>query len=241
MAAGKLVLQKRRKTKHAPRRPNGAMRANPNIDRSTFSWITGPYSRKTSGILKLRYAEHFAMPVNGVVNTPEIQVYRANSLNDPNQTGGGHNPMGYNQLAQVFTKFTVLSSRIKVTMSNDVDENIMFGINQYTQSGLALNQIELAENKRGQQVMLAHGGYATTKSLSSQFNVKKFFGLKKRSNIVGDDEYSGRFDGASVPQQNGFFYLWTSPRDSLGPYNLDVSVEIEYTAIATDPVAISDS
>jgi len=63
---------------------------------------------------RLRYVESFEFnPTAGVMAT---QVYRANSAYDPDYTGGGHQPLGFDQYATLYAHYTVLSSHITCTL-----------------------------------------------------------------------------------------------------------------------------
>lgn len=72
----------------------------------------------TSGIfstaqkVRLKYCSFF----NGVNTSGVPQIFRGNSLNDPDFSGVGHQPMGYDQLASVFNRYMVHSCSIRVTL-----------------------------------------------------------------------------------------------------------------------------
>jgi len=65
----------------------------------------------------LRYKE------NGISftasTTPAAQVYRMNSLFDPNLTGTGHQPNQFDQLAALYLYYVVTACRVKVQILNE--------------------------------------------------------------------------------------------------------------------------
>jgi len=69
---------------------------------------------------KLKYAELFAPVV--AATTLNEQVFRINSLFDPDLTGVGHQPMGFDQLAVLYNRYRVYKATWKIVSpcSNDV-------------------------------------------------------------------------------------------------------------------------
>lgn len=51
--------------------------------------------------------------------TPQFHVYRGNSLFDPDFTGAGQQPGGFDQWMALYTRYRVLSSKIKIVPSNE--------------------------------------------------------------------------------------------------------------------------
>lgn len=59
---------------------------------------------------KLKYSEFLAFTsTSGAVTA---NVFNANSLFDPNRTGTGHQPMGFDQLAVLYSRYRVFGSKI---------------------------------------------------------------------------------------------------------------------------------
>lgn len=65
---------------------------------------------------RLRYVDTFAL--NAVAGGLSTQQIRCNGLYDPDHSGTGHQPMYYDQLMALYDHYTVLRSRIKVTIFN---------------------------------------------------------------------------------------------------------------------------
>jgi len=66
--------------------------------------------------VKLRYAS-YVIGTTGV--TAAYQIVNGNNLFDPDRTGTGHQPRGFDQYAQQYRNYCVYSSRIKCTTFND--------------------------------------------------------------------------------------------------------------------------
>ena len=62
-------------------------------------------------IVKMRYVEEFEL--NPGLGSVASYVFRANGLYDPNYTGAGHQPYGFDQWMTYYNQFTVLGSKMK--------------------------------------------------------------------------------------------------------------------------------
>lgn len=72
-------------------------------------------------VTTLRYCDNITL---STTLTPVGNLFRMNSLYDPDYTGVGHQPMYFDQLTAVYSRFSVLNSKIKVTftaISHDTD------------------------------------------------------------------------------------------------------------------------
>lgn len=96
----------------------------PNNALSTFG-ASDPFP--PSIVKSLKYAELFQMSTSaaGVIGTQ--QVMRLNSLYDPNHTGAGHQPYGFDNLSPLYAKYRVDRVKFKITMSTPAAANDMIG------------------------------------------------------------------------------------------------------------------
>lgn len=70
-------------------------------------------------VTTLRYADVYTL--TSTTGATTSQVWRANGCFDPDQTGGGHQPLFFDEWAAVYNYYTVLGSKIKVTLHNASD------------------------------------------------------------------------------------------------------------------------
>jgi hypothetical protein len=98
------MSQRSKRQNRRGRRPGGAPNRTPAQDLVPRSL---QYPLSTSLRTTLRYGESHQLTVAaGVV---QQYVYNLNSIFDPNRTGAGHQPMGYDQLAPFFNRYRVNS------------------------------------------------------------------------------------------------------------------------------------
>ena len=70
--------------------------------------------------VRLSYSDQLALTGAGLASW-RAHVYRGNSLNDPDLTGGGHQPMGHDQWAAFYRRYRVLACYIEYTPAADTD------------------------------------------------------------------------------------------------------------------------
>lgn len=182
--------------------------------------------------VKLRYRENLAY--NQLAGALGDNVYRGNSLFDPDLTGTGGQPMGFDQWANFYSSYTVLGSKIEVTtMNSDGTANVpncRFGITPT----LFSTAFGAAEQERAEElpyaiarsnVMGAQGigqGYA-----KSYMSTAKIWGVV-RSSVQIEDGYSALT--SANPTDQWYWHVWNYV-PSAATQNLQVIVKITYFAV----------
>lgn len=196
-----------------------------------------------SMMMRLRYVTSITVDAGGGALADHL--FRCNGLYDPNYTGVGHQPLGFDQAMAIYDHYTVVGARIKCSVMNTTPSETVAsqvpgawglmitdddqGINsRYTST---MNLLENIEGKGMVRYTQAGPGTASQKRpiLSRNFSAKKFFGVSK---IVGDDLYRGT--NSADPQEEAFFRVWVGSIGSNNPYNARFLVEIEYLAVFTE-------
>lgn len=233
--------KKRAYKRRKPRAKNNMLVVNKVLsgqDRQLYSYITGPYSTKRSRLLKLRYHTFANIQVPGVPGNIGTVVWRCQDPADPQDALGGHAAMGYNQVTAAFSKWTVISSRIKVSLSNTTGGPIVIGIAQLNNNSTALGLDGIVEQKRSKNIWF--GSTEQTKSIVSNFSTRGFHGLNRGHDLVGDAEYSGTKSG-DKPESRAYFHIFASPAATQTSVALPIQVELEYDVIFTDPIDLAIS
>lgn len=78
--------------------------------RKQTTWVTRSIGQADRAFAKLVYSDAFAYTI--ALGSPALQVFRGNSLNDPDYTGVGHQPRAYDQFTALYDKYRVLGSSI---------------------------------------------------------------------------------------------------------------------------------
>lgn len=186
-----------------------------------------------------RYCTQFSLNVP-VTGNAVSHVFSANSLYDPDVTGVGHQPLGFDNLAAIYNHYLVKGAKITIRgiSANDsaVDGALMVGItldsDETTLSGVddVIEQgntaYKLMPNKGNGQLLL-----------SKTFSAKKQFGVK---DLEDAPAMHGRSGGN--PTERQYFRVWAAPlvagADALIQY---FHATIEYTALWTEPKDLAGS
>lgn len=195
-----------------------------------------------------------------------VRTIRANDLFDPEYAVGGHQPRGFDEMMEVYGKYTVMGSKITASFMYE-------GYNGPSETGSAGNLIQTLSSSAGSPPQtpalppvacgvhtgvetLATGtaeeqmekertswGYITPQtgmiSRGASATQKDFFG---KEFVVGADTYSGTKTGGV--SEDLFFEVWAARIDnnySAGVVRIPCYITVEYDAVFTEPKTLSAS
>jgi hypothetical protein len=129
----------------------------------------------------LRYSTTFALTsTSGVVTT---YVFRANDLFDPDFTGSGHQPMGFDQMMLFFNHFVVTKARLRiVAKSTTTSFPATVAIRQDANS-TAITVIDQIVEFGGlvSVVLEAAGSFGSSKELDLSCDISKLSGVNPQA------------------------------------------------------------
>ena len=76
----------------------------------------------------LRYNEAHTFSAGGAANFASSYKFNLNSLYDPNESGLGHQPMGFDELMSIYEKYTVVGAKITVCFLGDTTVPSVVGL-----------------------------------------------------------------------------------------------------------------
>lgn len=163
--------------------------------------------------------------------------WKANSIYDPDQTGAGHQPMGSSQLAAWYNQYSVLSSTIRVAVSNQQGlvnvYSILFQISDLTAIPASVTQAsEQAPNKRI-MVVSPQSPVAFRDRWSCKLLADKTVNTGTTGGLV-----AGGTDPSNVEYFR--FFAQTANASNLGTA-FSFSVEIFYKVLFTDKKNVAPS
>lgn len=178
---------------------------------------------------KTRYASTFSLDA-GVGGIPISRTYSLNGLYDPDITGSGHQPIGFDQLMPLYDHYQVIGARATVTFSNTAAEatQVMLTLRD---TAAVIGDIErFRENGLNKYAVLAPSGSGgDTKTLAINCSVVKYFG----GNIFNEITYKG--DIANNPADQVYLHVTVAPLTTTNILPVTGSILIEYIAIFTEP------
>lgn len=181
-----------------------------------------------TAIVKLRYVDNFTF--SSGIGIATHYTFRANGIYDPNYTGTGHQPMGFDQWNNFYSKWVVIGSRIKVTVwSNGTSASAdagMVGVVLQNEVSSVTDITTLRERNFGRFKALTNAsGSAASRTVSCNYSPRKHFGIPK--NEVEDDQYTGT--ASADPSRQGYYSCyWLPVASSVTDNAIYGTAEIEY-------------
>lgn len=223
----------RKGQKNAPR-GGGALAANPQLMIGTRTFEPWMPIFPATTVRKLRYSTSVALvATSGVVVS---QVFRANDLFDPDFTGTGHQPMGFDQLMLWYNHFTVMEATITVSFKNTLTVPGTCSL-RVDGDSTALTVIDRILELGG-CVFDTLGGFGdTTKKLVLRADIGKLQGVN-RSALTADVSLQG--SSSASPVECTYFHVqyWNSSGVTSSCY---ADILIEYTAHFCEPRNLTPS
>lgn len=183
-----------------------------------------------TSVARLRYVDHVVL--DSAVNTIVHHNFRAASVYDPDQTGGGHQPMNYDIWEQNYNYYVVLSSRIRIKMLSIAVTDLIpgyFGIllsSDVDQVDSFSSILSLLES-RG-ITYKSYGSFVESVTpkgmhLTKNYSAKKFNHYKDIEDVSDLVAATG-----ANPLQNPYFIVWTSSINGNNPGAVTFQVQIDY-------------
>lgn len=192
-------------------------------------------------VAKLRYVDFISInaPAAGVA----AHVFRANGLYDPDVTGTGHQPIGFDEFMARYNHYCVLGAKIKVQYMPSSAANVIPGVLGclLTDTGGrvagATSISHLLEHPgRG---AVANTGVLLPKDLNARvtktYSAKKFFGKP----VWIDDRHLG--NSTNNPSEDAFFEVYIATVNGNDPGAVDLLVQIDFIAMFTEPKPLPQS
>jgi len=231
-----VVYKSKRKVRKAFKKAKARARPKLSLSQVTNIRRQTPLSNKFK--FTTRYVETYINLNPGVAGIAAQYFFRCNSLNDPNATGGGHRVIGFDQIMAMYNHYTVIGSKIKVTFANtDGTHQALVGISLTDDQIASTNLVNLVENGNSTYRLLApsQGDPKSIGILTKGFSANKYFGKK----VMQGTEFSALRE--SNPAEMAYFMLWAAPITQDDIVNIKILVQIEYTAILTEPRELAQS
>ncbi len=162
--------------------------------------------------------------------------YRANDCFDPDYTGTGHQPMGFDEMTKYYDQFTVIKSKITVRFaSQSATVPMVVGVKLNDDTPNETNTTDIIENglARTAIVVGTGGGPNQVKQIKLACDVAKFFGRPSGRGIVNDPNLYGT--SAASPAELAFFQLFTYSAVNTTTATCGYDAIVEYDVVFWEP------
>ena len=171
-----------------------------------------------------------------------MNVYRANSIFDPDYTNGGsnHQPRGRDELANFYYQYTVYKATMMFTVclpqltSADAICAFVHVDGDVTQQSTLQNYLEAGHTK-WQWMSMNDRAVAT---IRYPLNVFKFVGKTYRT---GEPDSELRAAIGGNPNEEVYFHVGIASPSSFNPTSITCHVTIDYDVIYTEPKVLGAS
>jgi len=201
--------------------------------RTKFFNTVKNYPLPSTTVRTLKYSE--TVSINAGIAAAAQYVFSANGLYDPNVTGTGHQPYGFDQLMAMYDHYEVLESCIRVTACNTVvADPFILGVRQDDTSGMSTDIEAIMEMPQWNRKIIGVYGNGTSQStVVKKFDARSQFASKDRE-MWGDN--------SSNPNDQSYFIVVVAPVVSGTDLNaINVVVEIEYRVQFHEPRELAKS
>ncbi len=192
-------------------------------------------------MVRLKYTEQISLDPGAAAVAHFL--FRANSMFDPNSTGGGHQPVGFDQWAIFYNFYSCISSKIKVTFfSTDPSEALTNGIvgiyvNDDNISTTTIQGMVEFQNTKYAHIGPGDGGSGIV-TVRNSYNAAKTFGRPKSVYTASSDGTGGMGDSGPEgfnPKDTAVYDIFVGPARLVDDLNrVDMLVEIWYTCLLFD-------
>lgn len=205
--------------------------------------MSGPLANRM--ITKMKFVEHTTLDAN--VGAIAHHVYRANGMFDPNYTGVGHQPYGFDQMLGTsattgfYQKYRVLGSKITASFSSYTagagDTNVV-GIQLVDEATpISTSTFDILEQGKSKyKIMTRMGGSKDLVKVTKGFGGTSYFGPNYKTDAIYQALYN------ADPSGQAYFIVFCGPiNPGDNPIAINVLVTLEYIVELTEPQTFAAS
>lgn len=191
---------------------------------------------KDKQIVQFAYSEAFTL---APAASTDVYVFSANGCYDPNITGVGHQPRGFDQLMALYDHGVTIHSQIKMQAHSRSTAGTtipIVGISLMDSNTVRTDSNDYREYGQTKSVLM--GQAASNRSVVTvgyAADPNKFLG---RSKPLSDPQL--KYSIAANPTEQAFWHVWA--QNAYGNLtNVDIIVDILYTVVLIEPVLPTQS
>lgn len=194
-------------------------------------------------LVKLKYHAGLLLQ-SDIVGTPDSHLYSCNGMFDPDITGGGHQPRGFDQLMALYDHYVVLTSKCVATFMQTT--GIPSQLDSLSQSvGIVLrdnasfltNQNAILEDRNVSWRCLSAFTGGNPIRVVKSFSARKYLG---RASPLSDHQLKG--NSLTNPVEQAYFQVFVAPigvNQNMG--SVQVSVDLTFVAMLIEPKQPAES
>jgi len=184
---------------------------------------------------------HETVQLNPGISGFAIYEFAANGMYDPNITGTGHQPSGFDQMMTLYNHYTVTKSIITVTpaTTGSTNQQILFGVRLNDTTGQLAGGLDSFLESRGVKYLMVGYPGATVMPVNMTVDMGKFFGVPQQ-NLLGESQFRG--SAVANPSELAIYQCFVGaavPSDD--PPSTTLHVDITFECVFSEPKEIIPS
>lgn len=167
---------------------------------------------------------------SGAAGSAGGYMYACNGMWDPNITGGGHQPMGFDTAMAFYEHYTVTDAKYSIRFFNKSVTPMAIGAYLSPDPTILTNPQQINENGMIKQKWIGNVNGGGVSTINFSVNMNKYFG----KNAFNEDDYRG--DAASNPAELVYLILFAySPDLAASSTTVPFEIDIKFRAKFTEP------
>ncbi len=192
----------------------------------------------------LRYSQTAAFTTGAAGVTGTGQLWRLNSLFDPDQTGVGHQPYGFDVLTQYYSKYLVVAARWTITAttiggSAEVGIHAQVFDNDGFLTIVGATYDAACERTNVATALVSPSGNTRTTQIKGLARLCRIFGVTEAEYAGAESLYAARFD--ANPTKNCGIQVAASSPSGTAAESVTIQAMLEYEAFFYEPFAQGQS
>lgn len=184
--------------------------------------------------LTLRYSEILSLnPASGGLVG---YTFSANGCYDPNISGIGHQPYGFDQIMSYYNHYVVHSSSIAVMPHSQGGNDAYLFIKLQDTSSLAVSIIEHIAEENAVAIANQASIFFSGKKLTMNYSAREFFRVKDP--VLADDLYGSN---STNPQDQAYYIVGAAAAAGEDPPAVSFLVTIDYDVVFLEPKVLPHS
>lgn len=182
----------------------------------------------------LNYTDHPYVLNPGAAGTCAVTVFAANGLYDPDITGIGHQPSGFDQFMALYNEYVVTEASIEATFENtDTSYSQICGISLQDFATVATDCRVYTENGNVVTTVIGQAGGASAHIKTLKITCNQKF-ISKLQNILTENDFAGT--ASANPVDTAHFHVFCAPMNaSVDAASVYARVVIKYKVLFRDP------
>lgn len=189
----------------------------------------------------LTYNDSISLSPSGT--SPASHYFRASSIYDPDFTSTGHQPAGYNELAALYNRYTVVRSGIRVDFISEspaAGGQLIVGVRMDSDTTIPTDPRQFMEARGTKYQLIADADAGpNVRKITCNYNAKRDFGLNPTLGASTAGNISSNF--GDNPSHNKYYHVFAYVPAGFGGGTIRAVVTVYYTVLLTQPsdVALS--